>query len=119
MKGGRFSPSPWEEWFFASLFLLEVSVFCSCGGRNSPSYVAIHGETGSGSSYIYGFCDSKYRSGMSKDDCFKFVSEALALAMNRDGSSGGMIRMASIDKDGVERRNILGNNLPTFHVRGA
>eukprot|EP01135_Chromosphaera_perkinsii_P001238 Nk52_evm11s163 gene=Nk52_evmTU11s163 len=70
---------------------------------------------GSGSTYIYGFCDAQYRIGMSREDCFKFVSSALALAMARDGSSGGMIRMASISEGGVERRNILGDQLPRFN----
>lgn len=39
---------------------------------------------------------------------------ALALAMSRDGSSGGTIRMAVITEDGVERHFIPGNELPTF-----
>jgi len=32
--------------------------------------------------------------------------------MNRDGSSGGVIRTAVIDKDGVERAVVPGNHLP-------
>lgn len=43
-----------------------------------------------------------------------FVS-ALALAMSRDGSSGGCIRVGIITKDGVERRVILGTELPKFY----
>lgn len=39
---------------------------------------------------------------------------ALSLAMERDGSSGGVIRLASISEDGVERRVILGDQLPRF-----
>jgi 20S proteasome subunit beta 1 len=34
--------------------------------------------------------------------------------MARDGSSGGVIRMAVITKDGVERLFVAGNELPTF-----
>jgi 20S proteasome subunit beta 1 len=37
---------------------------------------------------------------------------ALSLAMSRDGSSGGVIRLAIIDKDGVERKLIPGDKLP-------
>jgi CRISPR/Cas system CSM-associated protein Csm3 (group 7 of RAMP superfamily) len=37
---------------------------------------------------------------------------ALALAMSRDGSSGGVIRLAVITKDGVERLFVPGNELP-------
>jgi 20S proteasome subunit beta 1 len=39
---------------------------------------------------------------------------ALALAMSRDGSSGGTIRMAVITEEGVTRHFIPGNRLPTF-----
>jgi len=34
--------------------------------------------------------------------------------MARDGSSGGTIRTAVIDKNGVEKDFIPGNQLPTF-----
>jgi 20S proteasome subunit beta 1 len=34
--------------------------------------------------------------------------------MARDGSSGGVIRMAVITEDGVERLFVPGNELPTF-----
>jgi hypothetical protein len=36
---------------------------------------------GSGSVFVYGFCDSNYRAGMNKEECLKFVRTALALAM--------------------------------------
>lgn len=39
---------------------------------------------------------------------------ALSLAMERDGSSGGVVRLAAISEEGVERRVILGNELPKF-----
>ena len=69
---------------------------------------------GSGSTYIYGHCDNTYKEGMTEAECLKFVSDAVALAMHRDGSSGGMIRLAVLTKDGCKRLNILGNELPTF-----
>uniref|UniRef100_A0A671N7Z7 proteasome endopeptidase complex n=1 Tax=Sinocyclocheilus anshuiensis TaxID=1608454 RepID=A0A671N7Z7_9TELE len=69
---------------------------------------------GSGSSYIYGYVDSNYRAGMSKEECLKFTAEALTLAMERDGSSGGVVRLAVISEQGVERQVILGNQLPKF-----
>ncbi|XP_030042263.1 proteasome subunit beta type-6 [Microcaecilia unicolor] len=71
---------------------------------------------GSGSSYIYGFVDSSYKPGMSKDECLQFTANALALAMERDGSSGGVIRLAAITEAGVERKVILGSELPCFTV---
>lgn len=69
---------------------------------------------GSGSSYIYGFCDSNFKEGMSREECIDFVTKSLALAMSRDGSSGGVIRLVVIDKNGVERKFIAGKQLPTF-----
>lgn len=41
-------------------------------------------------------------------------STALALAMSRDGSSGGVIRMCVITEEGVERLFVPGNHLPKF-----
>ncbi|XP_008323753.1 proteasome subunit beta type-6 [Cynoglossus semilaevis] len=69
---------------------------------------------GSGSTYIYGFMDSNYKPGMTKDQCLELTATALSLAMERDGSSGGVIRLASISEEGVERKVILGNQLPRF-----
>jgi len=70
---------------------------------------------GSGSSYIYGFCDSTWEKGWGKERTIDFVRDALALAMSRDGSSGGVIRMAVITEDSVERLFVPGNELPTFN----
>ncbi|XP_071945654.1 proteasome subunit beta type-6-like [Antedon mediterranea] len=70
---------------------------------------------GSGSTYIYGHVDATYKENMTKEECLKFVSNALALAMFRDGSSGGIVRLACISKDGVERSQILGDKLPKFY----
>lgn len=67
---------------------------------------------GSGSTYIYGFCDEFFKPDMTRDECIEFTQKAIAHAMARDGSSGGVIRLAIIDKDGVERRFIPGDQLP-------
>lgn len=42
---------------------------------------------GSGSSYIYGFCDANFKENMTRDECMDFVTKGLSLAMARDGSS--------------------------------
>nr|CAD7586290.1 unnamed protein product [Timema genevievae] len=42
------------------------------------------------------------------------ISIALALAMSRDGSSGGVVRLAAITEKGVERHVVLGDQLPKF-----
>jgi len=70
------------------------------------------GFGGSGSTYLYGHCDNTYKKGMSKEECIKFVANAVRLAINRDGGSGGCVRVASIDKDGINRQVILNNELP-------
>ncbi|KAI9310165.1 proteasome subunit beta type-6 [Dichotomocladium elegans] len=67
---------------------------------------------GSGSTYIYGYCDAQYRDNMTRDEAINFVKNSLALAMSRDGSSGGVIRLAVINKDGVERLFVPGDQLP-------
>ena len=47
-------------------------------------------------------------------ECRFFYPIAVSLAMSRDGSSGGVIRMAAITSDGLERKVLAGNELPTF-----
>ena len=43
---------------------------------------------------------------------FGIFKIAISLAMSRDGSSGGTIRLAIITKDDVERVFVPGNELP-------
>ncbi|CAG7847619.1 Proteasome subunit beta type-6; AltName: Full=Differentiation-associated proteasome subunit 1; Short=DAPS-1; Flags: Precursor [Serendipita indica DSM 11827] len=69
---------------------------------------------GSGSTYVYGYCDATYREGWGREETIEFVKNTLALAMSRDGSSGGVIRMAVIQESGVERLFIPGDRLPRF-----
>uniref|UniRef100_G3N4G8 Proteasome 20S subunit beta 9a n=1 Tax=Gasterosteus aculeatus aculeatus TaxID=481459 RepID=G3N4G8_GASAC len=42
------------------------------------------------------------------------IVAALSLAINRDGSSGGVAYIVSIDEHGTEEKVVLGNDLPTF-----
>ncbi|KAI9562933.1 hypothetical protein GHT06_010389 [Daphnia sinensis] len=70
---------------------------------------------GSGSTYVFGFVDSNFKQGMNQDECVQFVLKTLALAMSRDGSSGGVVRLGIITEDGIERRTVLGNELPRFY----
>merc|ERR1712187_920515 len=67
---------------------------------------------GSGSGYIAGFCDEFYRPNMSKDEALSFVQKAVAHAMARDGSSGGVIRTLVISAAGLEESVVEGNKLP-------
>ncbi|XP_050316148.1 proteasome subunit beta type-6 [Anthonomus grandis grandis] len=70
---------------------------------------------GSGSSYVYGYVDANYKKGMTRDECVQFVTNTLALAMSRDGSSGGVVRLGVITEKGIERKCVLGNELPKFY----
>lgn len=88
-------------------------VFCiPLGGMLVRENVSLGG---SGSGYIYGYVDSNYRENMSEDECVDLVTKSITLAMSRDGSSGGVVRIGVIDKNGVRRKVILGNELTKFY----
>jgi len=67
---------------------------------------------GSGSTYIWGFLDSGWREGMTREECEAFVAKAIALAMSVDGSSGGCIRLNAVDASGIHRTFIQGSDVP-------
>merc|ERR1711907_329462 len=69
---------------------------------------------GSGSGYIYGYCDANYRPDMTRAECEEFVKNAVALAMSRDGSSGGVVRLCTINEEGMNKQYVPGDGLPTF-----
>lgn len=58
---------------------------------------------GSGSTFIYGWCNENYRPNMEKQECIEFIKTALSEAIKWDGSSGGVIRMVVLTEKGVER----------------
>ncbi|OMJ70698.1 hypothetical protein SteCoe_31259 [Stentor coeruleus] len=68
--------------------------------------------SGSGSGYIYGYCDANWKPNMSENEAVDFVKNALSLAMSRDGSSGGISRYAVVRPDGVTRNYVSQNELP-------
>jgi len=43
-----------------------------------------------------------------------FVCAAISLAILRDGSSGGVVRLASISAEGIQRQTILHDDLPKW-----
>ena len=51
---------------------------------------------------------------MTRDEAIEFTKNSIALAMSRDGSSGGTIRLAVVTKDKVERIFTPGDKLPEF-----
>ena len=62
---------------------------------------------GSGSTYIYGYCDSYWKENMSEVEGIEFVKGALREAIKWVGSSGGVIRMVVLTKDGAVRHLYL------------
>nr|CDS28927.1 20S proteasome regulatory subunit beta [Hymenolepis microstoma] len=67
---------------------------------------------GSGSTYLYGYFDANFKPNMTKEQALQFVSTCVGLAINRDGSSGGCIRLGIINSTGVEHRLIKGDQVP-------
>ncbi|XP_003389514.1 PREDICTED: proteasome subunit beta type-6-like [Amphimedon queenslandica] len=71
---------------------------------------------GSGSTYLYGYCDAHFKAGMNKEESIEFVKNSVALAISRDGSSGGVVRIAVISEDGVERLLFTGKDIPQYNT---
>ncbi|KAJ2823905.1 Proteasome subunit beta type-1 [Coemansia erecta] len=93
----------WDEQSGGSVFEIPP------GGSLHTREYAING---SGSVFSMGYCDKVFRPGMSKDECVEMVKNAVGLSITRDGSSGGVIRVAVITNEGVERQIVYGNELP-------
>lgn len=70
---------------------------------------------GSGSAYIYGFCDKFWRPDMTEQEAKDFVVRALSHAMSRDASSGGCVRTVVIDQDGPRRDFLPGSHVPVTY----
>lgn len=84
---------------------------CPIGGTLSQERWA---TDGSGSTFLWGHLDAEFREGMTKEEAESFVAGALALAMSRDGSSGGVIRLVTVSQDGAESRMITPEDHPIF-----
>lgn len=67
---------------------------------------------GSGSGFIYGYVDANYREGMSFEEAKAFCINTVSLAMRRDGSSGGIIRLSNITERGLEKEYHTYESLP-------
>jgi 20S proteasome subunit beta 1 len=96
----------WDKENGGSVYSVPLGGMC----RRMPITIG-----GSGSTYVYGYVDATFKEGMTRDECMEFTKNTLALAMARDGSSGGVIRLGVIDKDGVERFVFKGSEVPTFY----
>ncbi|KAI3382207.1 hypothetical protein SNEBB_010521 [Seison nebaliae] len=84
------------------------------GGMVTRQPIAIGG---SGSGYIYGYVDSNFKKNMTKEECLHFVLNSVSLAISRDGSSGGVVRLAVINKNGTAERHVIkGKDIPEFYT---
>ncbi|KAL3316659.1 Proteasome subunit beta type-6 [Cichlidogyrus casuarinus] len=72
---------------------------------------------GSGSTFLYGYFDKMYSPDFKKEEAVQFVLDCVALAISRDGSSGGVVRVATLNKDGVERFLYTGAEVPVYMGR--
>ena len=62
---------------------------------------------GSGSTYIYGYCDANWKENMTEEEGVNFVRNALQEAIKWDGSSGGVIRLVVLTAKGAIRHLYL------------
>ncbi|KAK9838999.1 hypothetical protein WJX74_007598 [Apatococcus lobatus] len=69
---------------------------------------------GSGSTYIWGYLDSAFRHHMTQDEAEELVITSISLAMARDGSSGGVVRLITLSKDGARRRLVKGDEVQLY-----
>uniref|UniRef100_A0A0A9XLW1 proteasome endopeptidase complex n=1 Tax=Lygus hesperus TaxID=30085 RepID=A0A0A9XLW1_LYGHE len=58
---------------------------------------------GSGSTFVFGFTDTNFKENMTEAECKNFLTRAIGLAISRDGSSGGVIRLGQISEKGISR----------------
>jgi len=73
------------------------------GSLHKQSYAI----AGSGSTYIYGYCDDQWKESMTEEEGISFVKGALREAIKWDGSSGGVIRMVVLTAKGAQRHLYL------------
>ncbi|KAL6122291.1 Proteasome subunit beta type [Nucleospora cyclopteri] len=65
---------------------------------------------GSGSLFIYGYCDAHYKPNMELEEAIDFATKLVKLAISRDNSSGGVIRLATIEKENKVTRYFVDGN---------
>lgn len=104
-----------NRWLLAKLIIAG----CDSAGTGAVFSVDLGGtilETswalgGSGSAFIYGYCDANWKQDMTLDEGLAFVRNAIGCATRRDNMSGGCIRMAAIGAGGVSRYFVPGDRI--------
>ena len=67
---------------------------------------------GSGSAYIYGWCDNTWKEDMTREEAEAWVARSISLAIARDASSGGVIRLVTIHESGSARQMLKPHQHP-------
>eukprot|EP00866_Antonospora_locustae_P000330 jgi/Antlo1/330/1656 len=106
-----------NRWLLAKLIIAG----CDSTGKGAVFSVDLGGTIiesewalgGSGSAFIYGYCDTNWKQDMTLEESLAFVRNAIGCATKRDNMSGGCIRMASISEDGVSRYFVPGDMIVT------
>lgn len=113
--GGREKPSLSQiAYLLRSLVTESMSASLICSGYEEGTghiySIAPNGSllkeeqgfavSGSGSTFILGHIDNFYRKDMDEQEAIDFVVNAIRLAIDRDGSSGGFVRIHVVNKDG-------------------
>jgi 20S proteasome subunit beta 1 len=92
---------------------LSAAIICA-GGDGTIYSIPIGGAiieqplalSGSGSTYIVGFCEAEYREDMQQSECVAFVQKALELAMSSDAGSGGVVVICVVTPNGAQKQAI-------------
>jgi 20S proteasome subunit beta 1 len=80
----------------------------SCGNIQKEGNIFLGG---SGSRFLYGYCDNLYKSNMELSEALNFAKVCIKMAINRDVSSGGVVRIACITKDKIMRYFVPGEDI--------
>ena len=92
----------WDKYNGGEVYALPI------GGTMHKVPYAVEG---SGSTYLWGFMDSAYKADMTREQAEAFVQASVTHAMSRDGSSGGLCRLVTVDATGATRRMVQGPQL--------
>lgn len=71
-------------------------------------------SVGSGSLYAYGILDTSYRYDLSDEEAIELGKRAIVAATNRDGGSGGLVRVYQISSSGI-KKHIEGSDVSELH----
>jgi len=105
-----------DFYFFHSAGIIIAGYDARNGGQvySIPLGGSLHKQkyaiAGSGSTYIYGFCDANWKEDFTEEEGINFVKESLREAIKWDGSSGGVIRMVVLTAKGAQRHLYLPDN---------